>query len=59
MQRDSEMPGLIEHYLGSTRETGQTRAQKASPFKLAAVIDGSDLLDRELPTFRDESAVFL
>src|SRR5579859_3674709 len=35
-----------ERYRGSTKETNETRAQKAAALKLAAAIKGSDPLDR-------------
>ncbi len=36
-----------ERYRGSTKETNETRAQKAAALKLAAAIKGSDPLDRK------------
>ena len=48
-----------ERYRGSTKETNQTRAQKAAALKLAATIKGSDPLDRKPPTLREYSKVFL
>ena len=41
-----------ERYRGSTKETNETRAQKAAALKLAATIKGSDLLDRKPPTLQ-------
>src|ERR1700733_4803883 len=48
-----------ERYRGSTKETNETRAQKAAALKLAATIKGSDPLDRKPPTLRDYSKDFL
>ncbi len=48
-----------ERYRGSTKETNETRAQKAAALKLAATIKGSDPLDRKLPTLREYSKDFL
>jgi len=48
-----------ERYLGSTKETIETRAQKAASLKLAAVIKGSDPLDRRPPTLRQNANDFL
>ena len=48
-----------ERYRGSTRETNETRAQKAAALKLAAAIKGSDPLDRKPPTLREYSNDFL
>jgi hypothetical protein len=42
-----------ERYRGSTKETIETRAQKAASLKLAATIKGSDPLDRKPPTLRE------
>ena len=47
-----------ERYRGSTKETNETRAQKAAALKLAA-IKGSDPLDRKPPTLREYSKDFL
>jgi hypothetical protein len=48
-----------ERYRGSTKETNETRAQKAAALKLAAAIQGSDPLDRKPPTLREYSKDFL
>jgi integrase len=48
-----------ERYRGSTKETNESRAQKAAALKLAATIKGSDPLDRKPPTLRDHSKNFL
>ena len=48
-----------ERYRGSTKETNQTRAQKAAALKLVAAIKGSDSLDRKPPTLREYSKDFL
>jgi hypothetical protein len=48
-----------ERYRGSTKETNETRAQKAAALKLAAAIKGSDPLDRKPPTLREYSRDFL
>jgi hypothetical protein len=48
-----------ERYRGSTRETNETRAQKAAALKLAATIKGSDPLDRKPPTLGEYSKDFL
>ena len=48
-----------ERYRGSTKETNETRAQKASALKLAAIIRGSDPLDKKPPTLREYSKGFL
>ena len=48
-----------ERYRGSTKEKSETRAQKAASLKLAAVIKGSDPLDKKPPTLRDYSKDFL
>ena len=48
-----------ERYRGSTKETNETRAQKAAALKLADAIKGSDPLDRKPPTLRDHSKDFL
>jgi hypothetical protein len=48
-----------ERYRGSTKETNETRAQKAAALKLAAAIKGSDPRDRKSPTLRDHSKNFL
>ena len=48
-----------ERYRGSTKETNETRAQKAAALKLAATIKGSDPLDRKPPTLREYSKDFL
>ena len=48
-----------ERYCGSTKETNQTRAQKAAALKLVATIKGSDPLDRKPPTLREYSKDFL
>ncbi len=48
-----------ERYRGSTKETNETRAQKAASLKLAAAIKGSDPLDRKPPTLREYSRDFL
>ena len=48
-----------ECYRGSTKETNETRAQKAAALKLAAAIKGSDPLDRKPPTLRAYSKKFL
>jgi hypothetical protein len=48
-----------ERYRGSTKETNETRAQKAAALKLAATIKGSDPLDRKPPTLRGYSEDFL
>jgi hypothetical protein len=42
-----------ERYRGSTKETNETRAQKAAALKLSAAIKGSDPLDRMPPTLRE------
>jgi hypothetical protein len=44
---------------GSTKETNETRAQKAAALKLAAAIKGSDPLDRKPPTLREYANDFL
>lgn len=44
-----------ERYRESTRETAETRAQKAAALKLAAAIKGSDPLDRKPPPLREYS----
>jgi len=48
-----------ERYRGSTKETNETRAQKAAALKLAATIRGSDPLDRKPPMLREYSKDFL
>ena len=48
-----------ERYRGSTKETNETRAQKAASLKLAAAIKGSDPLDRKPPTLRQHANDFL
>ncbi len=48
-----------ERHRGSTKETNETRAQKAAALKLAATIRGSDPLDRKPPTLREYSKDFL
>jgi hypothetical protein len=48
-----------ERYRGSTKETNETRAQKAAALKLATTIKGSDPLDRKPPTLREYSEDFL
>jgi integrase len=48
-----------DRYRGSTKELNETRAQKAAALKLAAVIKGSDLLDKKPPTLREYSKDFL
>ena len=48
-----------ERYCGSTKETSETRAQKAAALKLADAIKGSDPLDRKPPTLREYSKDFL
>ncbi len=48
-----------ERYRGSTKETNETRAQKAAALKLAAAIKGSDPLDRKPPMLREYSKDFL
>ena len=48
-----------ERYRGSTKETNETRAQKAAALKLAATLKGSDPLDRKPPTLREYSKDFL
>ncbi|MDR5729211.1 MAG: tyrosine-type recombinase/integrase [Terriglobia bacterium] len=48
-----------ERYRGSTKETNETRAQKAAALKLAAAIKGSDPLDRKPPTVGEYSKDFL
>lgn len=48
-----------ERYRGSTKETIETRAQKAAFLKLAAAIKGSNPLDRKVPTLRQYSKDFL
>jgi integrase len=48
-----------ERYRGSTKETNETRAQKAAALKLAAAIKGSDPIDRKPPTLREYSKDFL
>jgi hypothetical protein len=48
-----------QRYRGSTKETNETRAQKAASLKLAAAIKGSDPLDRKPPTLREYSENFL
>jgi len=48
-----------QRYRGSTKETNETRAQKAAALKLAAAIKGSDLLDRKPPTLREYAKDFL
>ena len=48
-----------ERYRGSTKETNQTRAQKAASLKLTAVIKGNDPLDKKPPTLREFSKDFL
>ena len=44
---------------GSTKETNETRAQKAASLKLAAAIKASDPLDRKPPTLREYAKDFL
>ena len=46
-------------YRGSTKETNETRAQKAASLKLAAAIRGNDPLDRKPPTLREYAMDFL
>jgi hypothetical protein len=48
-----------ERYRGSTKETNEARAQKSAALKLAAVIKGSDPLDKKPPTLREYSKDFL
>ena len=48
-----------ERYRGSTKETNETRAQKAAALKLPATIKGGDPLDRKPPTLREDSKDFL
>jgi integrase len=48
-----------ERYRGSTKETNETRAQKAAALKLVAAIKGNDTLDRKPPTLREYSKNFL
>ena len=48
-----------ERYRGSTKETNETRAQKAAALKLAAAVKGSNPLDRKPPTLREYSKNFL
>jgi hypothetical protein len=48
-----------ERYRGSTKETNETRAQKAASLKLAAAIKGCDPLDRKPPMLRQYSKDFL
>jgi hypothetical protein len=48
-----------ERYRGSTKETNETRAQRAASLKLAAAIKGSDPLDKKPPTLREYSKDFL
>jgi integrase len=48
-----------ERYRGSTKETNETRVQKAASLKLAAAIKGSDPLDRKPLTLREYSKHFL
>ncbi|HUV69997.1 MAG TPA: hypothetical protein VMW15_10075 [Terracidiphilus sp.] len=48
-----------ERHRGSTKETNETRAQKAAALKLAAAIKGSDPLDRKPPMLREYSKDFL
>jgi integrase len=48
-----------ERYRRSTKETNETRAQKAAALKLAAVIKGGDPLDKKPPTLREYSKDFL
>jgi len=48
-----------ERYRGSTKETIETRAQKAASLKLAAAIKGSDPLDRKPSTLRQYANDFL
>jgi len=48
-----------ERYRGSTKETNETRAQKAAALKLAATIKGNDPLDRKPPTLREYLRDFL
>ena len=48
-----------ERYRGSTKETNETRAQKAASLKLAAAIKGSDPLDRKPPALRQYANDFL
>jgi integrase len=48
-----------ERYRGSTKETNETRAQKAASLKLAAAVKGSDPLDRKPPTLRQYANDFL
>ena len=54
---DFTVPG--ERYRGSTKETNETRAQKAAALKLAAAIKGSGPLDTKPPTLREHSEDFL
>jgi len=48
-----------ERYRGSTKETNETRAQKAAALKLAAAVKGSDPLDCKLPTLLEYANDFL
>ena len=48
-----------ERYRGSTKEANETRAQKAAALKLAAVIKGSDPLDKRPHILREYSKDFL
>jgi integrase len=48
-----------ERHRGSTKEINETRAQKVAGLKLAAVIKGSDPLDRKPPSLREYSKDFL
>jgi hypothetical protein len=48
-----------ERCRASTKETNETRAQKAAALKLAATLKGSDPLDRKPPTLREYSKDFL
>lgn len=48
-----------KRYRGSTKETNETRAQKAAAITLAAAIKGSDPLDRKPPTLREYAKDFL
>src|ERR1039458_7812230 len=57
--RSEASAGRGERYRGSTKETNETRAQKAAALKLAATIKGSDPLDRKPPTLREYSKDFL
>jgi hypothetical protein len=54
---DFTVPGA--RYRGSTKETAETRAQKTAALKLAAVIKGSEPLDKKPPTLREYSKDFL